>query len=688
MKNQYGMARVIEPRQVLPTSAWRLDNNREIYPNEIRIALEKIHIEGTSFRQICMESGDNDELIRSKIIDIVIRRGKLHNPVTDTGGLLYGTVEEIGSNYSNEKKLKTGDKVLYNASLASIPIYISRVKEIDRAYNQIEAEGYAIVHDKVPVVRKVPGVPVDLLLYTLNESGTLYRISSNAAGKKKILVAGNNLMLNLLFGHTIRKAAGPEASIISVLDKSINTVVRGEKIDQLVKRTFDEIHYLNILRPMECMDTLKADGLFDMSVNCADIPGAETLNVLATRKGGTVFFANLINNYNIALYITESVARHMNIKCAEGYLEEYDEFDMELVKELAPYFKGATVEEHREKKHLNAVLNDAEQKRALAEDFISESRAMGLVLQEIMSVAKYDCNVLISGDTGVGKEKVANIIQKNSRRKMHPFVKVNCASISPNLMESEFFGYEPGSFTGASTGGKKGYFEVADNGMVFLDEIGELPPDIQAKLLRVIQDGEFLRVGGTRPIKTNVRIISATNRDLEDLIEKHLFRRDLYYRLNVFPIKVPSLSERKEDIQPLISHFIKQYGEKFGISCGIDEDAAEYLEKCRWPGNIRELENVIQRLLINARGSNIKLMDVMKEVHGDLFESPKIEIPGDLGSDKEKEEGGLRLDMLVGDFEKQIIRYACEKYGSTRKAARAIGISQTQLVRKKNKYGI
>ena len=133
MKNQYGMARVIEPGQVLPTSAWRLDNTREIYPNEIRIALEKIHIEGTSFRQICMESGDNDELIRSKIIDIVIRRGKLHNPVTDTGGLLYGTVEEIGSNYSNEKELKLGDKVLYNASLASIPIYISRVKEIDRA---------------------------------------------------------------------------------------------------------------------------------------------------------------------------------------------------------------------------------------------------------------------------------------------------------------------------------------------------------------------------------------------------------------------------------------------------------------------------------------------------------------------------------------------------------------------------
>ena len=177
-----------------------------------------------------------------------------------------------------------------------------------------------------------------------------------------------------------------------------------------------------------------------------------------------------------------------------------------------------------------------------------ESRAMASVLDEILTVSKYDCNVLITGDTGVGKEKVANIIHKNSNRKMQPFIKVNCASISPTLIESEFFGYEKGAFTGASAAGKKGYFELADNGDIFLDEIGELQADMQAKLLRVIQDGEFFRVGGTTPIKTNVRILSATNRDLEDMIEEQRFRRDLYYRLNVVRLKVPNLRERSGDI--------------------------------------------------------------------------------------------------------------------------------------------
>jgi transcriptional regulator with PAS, ATPase and Fis domain len=251
-------------------------------------------------------------------------------------------------------------------------------------------------------------------------------------------------------------------------------------------------------------------------------------------------------------------------------------------------------------------------------------------------------------------------------------------------MESEFFGYEPGSFTGAKSTGKKGYFEAADNGIVFLDEVGELPLDIQAKLLRVIQDGEFLRVGGTRPIKTNVRILSATNRNLEQRVESKEFRRDLYYRLNVFPIKVPPLRERREDIAPLVYHFIEKYSDKFGVGKGIEEDAIEHLMKGDWPGNIRELENVIQRLLIAAKGENVTLLDVMRELHGDLFEGSAKVVPGDAG------EGGnpLNLDKLVGDFEKQIIKHSLEKHGTTRKAAKAIGISQTQLVRKKKKYEI
>ena len=322
------------------------------------------------------------------------------------------------------------------------------------------------------------------------------------------------------------------------------------------------------------------------------------------------------------------------------------------------------------------------QRQTMLEDFVCESRAMASVLDEILTVAKYDCNVLITGETGVGKEKVANIIYKNSSRKMQPFVKVNCASISPTLIESEFFGYEKGAFTGASASGKKGYFELADNGVIFLDEIGELQADMQAKLLRVIQDGEFFRVGGTTPIKTNVRIISATNRDLEEVIEEQGFRRDLYYRLNVVRIRVPALRERTGDIPALIRHFLKKYSEKFQIQRQIDEDAVEYLKQCDWPGNIRELENVVQRLMISSKGEKIALLDVMRELHAEVFEGTDVSPSSAAG-----EEGQVMdMEKMVENFEKNIIKHACETYGSTRKVARALGISQTQLVRKKKKY--
>ena len=287
------------------------------------------------------------------------------------------------------------------------------------------------------------------------------------------------------------------------------------------------------------------------------------------------------------------------------------------------------------------------------------------------------------GETGAGKEKVANIIHKNSNRNMQPFIKVNCASVSPNLIESEFFGYEKGAFTGANTGGKKGYFELADNGSIFLDEIGELQPDMQAKLLRVIQDGEFFRVGGTAPIKTNVRIISATNRELEDFIDEGGFRRDLYYRLNVVRIRVPALRERTADIPALVRHFLETYGQRFSIKRTINRDALDYLGQCEWPGNIRELENVVQRLMISSRNEEISLLDVMRELHSDVFDMNVMP-----NSKEENDSEDIDMETMVENFEKNIIKHALEKYGSTRKAARAIGISQTQLVRKKNKYGL
>lgn len=682
MSATYGIKRVLEPKNVLPTSAWKLDNGRNIFPDELRVSIKRIHLEGTGFKQICTESNDDEKKIKQNIIDMVIRRGKLHNPVTDTGGLVMGVVEEIGAEYDNRENLKTGDLIICNASAASIPLYIEEITGVNKAFNQLEAKGYAIIHSLIPIVKAPKDVPVDMLMFTFDQSGTLYRLHKLAEGKKKFLIVGNSMLTNLLYGYVIRDTAGENCEITCLLDKKTNLRLAGKGMDSLMEKVFDEVNFLDILRPMECVERLGGESLFDLSVNCAEIPGAETVNILATKPGGTVLFANLINNLNIALYITESISKNLEVRGAEGYLEEYDNFDIDIVRKMAEYLENA---EFIEEPYTGPDEEDYSFDQALiektqAEDFVFRSKAMQSVLENIIKIARYDCNVIVFGDTGVGKEKAANIIQKNSDRKMQAFVKINCGAISPNLIESEFFGYEKGAFTGASAVGKKGYFELANNGVIFLDEIGELPLEMQAKLLRAIQDGEFYRVGGTSPVKTNVRIISATNRDLERYVEEGRFRRDLYYRLNVVPIKIPALSERTEDIPALIYHFLSKYGEKFGLKRGIAESAVEYLQQQQWPGNIRELENTVQRLMISAKGEDITLMDVMQETHPELF--------GVGTSDNQFGNTGTEIDLqnAVEDYEKSLIKYACEKYGSTRKAASAIGISQTQLVRKKKKY--
>lgn len=689
MSNNYGLERVLEPKYVLPTSAWKLDNSRNIYPNEMLLSIKRIHLEGTSFKQICTEVNYNEEKIKQTIIDIVIRRGKLHNPVTDTGGLIFGQVEKIGESFESQGGVKAGDEIICNASLASVPIYIEKITAIDYAFNQIEVEGYAVVHDRIPLVKVKPGIPLNLLLFTLDESGTLFSLNKLAEGKVKCLIVGNNMITNLIFGYVLRRKLGPEGEITCLLDRKTGIQITGGGIDRLVSLVFNQIHYLDILKPVECLEKLNAESLFDLSVNCAEIPGAETVNILATRPGGTVLFANLINNLNIALYITESISKTLEVHGAQGYIEGYDDFDVRIVSEIAAYFENASfvkIETDEPEEYINPY-NRSLIEKTKTEDFVFNSKAMKNVLDEILKVSRYDCNVIIFGDTGVGKEKVANLIQKNSDRKMQPFVKINCGAISPSLIESEFFGYEKGAFTGANASGKKGYFELANNGVMFLDEIGELPLDMQAKLLRVIQDGEFYRVGGTTPVKTNVRIISATNRDLEKLVEEGKFRRDLYYRLNVVPIRIPRLGDRPEDIPVLVNHFLGKYGEKFGTSRKISESAMDYLKKLPWPGNIRELENSVQRLIISSKGEDITLMDVMRETHGEIFGGPFMGIDEDeeTGQEMDRE---IDLQTAVDEYEKGLIKHACEKYGSTRKAAKAIGISQTQLVRKKKKYGI
>lgn len=310
-------------------------------------------------------------------------------------------------------------------------------------------------------------------------------------------------------------------------------------------------------------------------------------------------------------------------------------------------------------------------------DIIGNSKEIEEVLEVVSKISEVDATVLITGETGVGKEVIAKEIHKKSLRKDAPFVKVNCASIPETLFESELFGYEKGAFTGAANCGKPGMFEVADKGTILLDEIGEIPLNIQSKLLRVLQEKQITRVGGTKVQKIDVRILAATNLNLKEQVEKGLFREDLYYRLNVIPIRIPALRERKEDIVLLAIHFLDLYNSKYNMNKKLDYSAAELLRLYPWPGNVRELKNLMERLVLICPNDIISDEYISK-----MISKKEVEFLYDF-YDKE-----IHLNEAVAIVEKQLIYNALKNYKTTRKAAEALGISQPTVVRKANCYGI
>jgi formate hydrogenlyase transcriptional activator len=246
----------------------------------------------------------------------------------------------------------------------------------------------------------------------------------------------------------------------------------------------------------------------------------------------------------------------------------------------------------------NVALREEIDKSSMFEEIVGTSPALKKVLSRISKVAPTDSSVLITGETGTGKELVARAIHRRSRRSSYPFVSVNCAVIPRDLIPSELFGHEKGAFTGA-TQRRLGRFELAEKGTIFLDEVGELPAETQTALLRVLQEREFERIGGTGSIQTDVRVIAATNRDLESAIESGKFRSDLFYRLNVFPVELPALRERSEDIPLLVTYFLNRYARKAGRHFrAVDKRSLDLLQSYAWPGNIRELQNVIERSVI------------------------------------------------------------------------------------------
>jgi two-component system, NtrC family, response regulator AtoC len=317
---------------------------------------------------------------------------------------------------------------------------------------------------------------------------------------------------------------------------------------------------------------------------------------------------------------------------------------------------------------------------------VGESPVLREVLTRVEQVAKTSSTVLLRGETGTGKEMVARAIHINSSRESRPFVRLNCAALAPGVLESELFGHEKGSFTGA-VARRLGRFELADGGTLFLDEVGDLPLDVQVKLLRVLQEREFERVGGTETIKVDVRVISATHRDLERQIADGAFREDLYYRLNVFPIQLPPLRERQSDIPLLAEHFVQKYAPAAGKRVrGIDNAAAAALTAYPWPGNVRELENLIERALILARGSEITAADLefTRRPSATPLAPPAPTPPPPRASD-----GVRSLGERLQEQERAAIVAAIDAaQGNIAHAARALGINRSTLYYRLRKHGL
>ncbi|RME73729.1 MAG: sigma-54-dependent Fis family transcriptional regulator [Planctomycetota bacterium] len=325
---------------------------------------------------------------------------------------------------------------------------------------------------------------------------------------------------------------------------------------------------------------------------------------------------------------------------------------------------------------LESIQRGTKEEEPFVQRIVGNSPKLRHLLERVKEVAKTDATILIQGESGTGKELIASIIHYYSTRSQGPLIFVNCGSFTETLLESELFGHRKGAFTGANAD-KKGYLELAEGGTLVLDEIGEMDLSTQVKFLRVIENREFMPLGGNKPIRINIRFIGSTNRDLKEEVEKGRFRLDLFYRLNVIPLELPPLRERKEDIPLLVGHFLAKYSQKMGKNITrLSERALEILKKYDWPGNVRELENVIQRSVAFAQSDEIEEIELLGTSHPSQRE---VIIPPE----------GIDLEKILEDIEKKYIQEALNQTeGHITQAAKLLGISFRSLRYKLKKYNL
>ena len=466
------------------------------------------------------------------------------------------------------------------------------------------------------------------------------------------------------------ESIGAELKVTKELNKELDAII--DSVYEGLYITDGEANTLRInkaytrmtgIRPEEVigknMKNLVERGVYSESVTLHVLEKKEPVTILHQIKGNKKYLITgnpIFNDKDEVIRVVTTVRDVTELNRLEKKLEAVE---------------GISQKYHFEVQHLR-------QQQMQQTDLIEHSTAMKKVLALSYKAAQVDSTVLISGSTGVGKEMVAKFIHKNSPRRDAPFINVNCAAIPGSLLESELFGYEKGAFTGAQNTGKPGMFELADSGTIFLDEIGDLPHNLQAKLLRVLQDKAVLRIGGTKPKQLDVRILAASNLELEKLVKEGTFRQDLYYRLNVIPVAIPPLKARREEIPYLAKHFLELFNNRHGQRKQFSESAIDLLMQYPWPGNVRELKNLVERLVVIGNEDLITRDQIFGLKTDTLPAATTYLQPGKK----------VLLKEAVSALEQQLISNALAEKGSTRKAAEWLGVSQPTVIRKAKRYGI
>ncbi len=407
------------------------------------------------------------------------------------------------------------------------------------------------------------------------------------------------------------------------------------------------------------MRELVEEGFVDKSATLEVIRTGKVVNLLQQRQGRTLILTGTP--------VFDKRGQLIRVVVSERDVNEIDHLQRELEEQEAM------------KDQFRNHMLEMQQLKLESRRIIAKSPNMVKALQQALKVSASDSSVLLLGESGVGKGLFADLIHRHSRRSENPLIKLNCGAIPESLIESELFGYEKGAFTGAQSGGKPGYFELADGGILFLDEVAELPLASQVKLLRFLEDGRITRLGGTKSCTVNVRILAATHRNLEEMVERGKFRLDLYYRLKVIPIYVPSVRERKACILPLIHHYIGHFSEKNGIKRRLTRAATDALLAYSYPGNVRELMNVCERLVVMTETEVIDFRDLPSDILGQAHKAGVT--PTDWPE-------GMTLQQILDSVEKQVLTRAMERCGNQYRIAEALGLSQPTVNRRLRKYDI